>query len=159
MLASFRWNSRGEVWVAAQLALMTLIVLAGALPAGWPGPLRWSARILGLILGGAGIAIAIAASTRLGPSLTMFPRPKAQGELVETGLYGVVRHPIYGAGLLAFGGYGLAATSWPSLALVAVLACFWAGKARREEAWLRERYPQYDAYRRRVRRRFVPGLY
>ncbi len=89
----------------------------------------------------------------------MLPRPKAHGELVETGLYAVVRHPIYGAGLLAFSGYGLAATSWPSLALVGPLALLWAEKAKREEAWLAAQYPGYEAYRRRVRRRFVPGLF
>jgi protein-S-isoprenylcysteine O-methyltransferase Ste14 len=31
-------------------------------------------------------------------------------------------------------------------------------KSRREERWLAERYPGYEAYRRRTRWKFVPGL-
>jgi len=37
------------------------------------------------------------------------------------------------------------------------VAFFWL-KSRREEAWLTERFPGYDAYRRRTRR-FLPGLW
>ncbi len=44
---------------------------------------------------------------------------------------------------------------WPrSLVLAVVLDL----KARREEAWLADRYPDYDAYRAATHR-FVPGLY
>ncbi len=111
------------------------------------------------MLGGAGILAALVAGGRLGRSLTMLPKPRVDGELVETGLYRLVRHPIYGAGLLAFAGYSLATTSWPSLALTGVLALLWEGKSRREEAWLAERYPGYEAYRRKTRRKFLPGIY
>ena len=31
-------------------------------------------------------------------------------------------------------------------------------KSRREEGWLRGRYPEYEAYRQRTRR-FIPGAY
>jgi protein-S-isoprenylcysteine O-methyltransferase Ste14 len=46
------------------------------------------------------------------------------------------------------------------LALVptAVAAVFLELKSRREEAWLAERYTEYDEYRRRVRWRFIPGV-
>ena len=37
-------------------------------------------------------------------------------------------------------------------------AVFFDRKARREERWLRSRFPKYAAYERRVRR-FIPGIY
>ena len=39
------------------------------------------------------------------------------------------------------------------------LGVLWAFKARVEERYLRDRYPEYDAYARRVRFRLVPWLY
>ena len=41
----------------------------------------------------------------------------------------------------------------------ALLALLFDLKARREEAWLMERFPKYAAYRARTPRRFVPWLY
>ena len=56
-------------------------------------------------------------------------------------------------GGLAFAG------SWVALVLTALLAVTWALKAVVEERFLRERYPAYGEYARRVRRRLVPGVY
>jgi protein-S-isoprenylcysteine O-methyltransferase Ste14 len=69
----------------------------------------------------------------------------------------VVRHPIYGAGIVLALGWSLATSPLALLATV-VLALFFELKSRREEAWLEERHPGYDAYRNRVRWRFIPGI-
>ena len=45
------------------------------------------------------------------------------------------------------------------LAPTALLATLFDLKARREEAWLIERFPTYAAYRAGTPRRFVPWLY
>ena len=55
------------------------------------------------------------------------------------------------AGRLADAPLGLAPT--------ALLAVLFDLKARREEAWLIERFPEYVAYRAGTPRRFVPWLY
>ena len=39
-----------------------------------------------------------------------------------------------------------------------LLLLFFDLKSRREEQWLRERYPGYDSYQRRVRK-LIPWLY
>ncbi len=44
------------------------------------------------------------------------------------------------------------------LALAGVVLLFFDAKARREEAWLVEKYSAYAAYRREVRK-LLPGLY
>jgi protein-S-isoprenylcysteine O-methyltransferase Ste14 len=40
-----------------------------------------------------------------------------------------------------------------------LLAAVFDLKSRREEAWLLERFPEYEEYRERTPHRFVPWLY
>jgi protein-S-isoprenylcysteine O-methyltransferase Ste14 len=69
-----------------------------------------------------------------------------------------VRHPIYLGVLLSALGWALLKASVVALGLAIGLAVLLDLKARREEAWLDERYPDYADYARRTRR-FVPGIY
>jgi protein-S-isoprenylcysteine O-methyltransferase Ste14 len=85
----------------------------------------------------------------LGSSLTPFPKPLREGELVETGPYRVLRHPIYVGGFLFFTGLSLAFSAW-GLLLTAVLGVFWVAKARLEERLLLDRFPAYAEYKRRT---------
>jgi protein-S-isoprenylcysteine O-methyltransferase Ste14 len=140
--------------VVVQFALMLAILALGAVPPRWPGWLQ----LLGAALCLGGGAVAVWAARTLGRSLTPFPRPRPEGELVETGPYAWVRHPLYGAGLLFFLGYGLLA-SVPATAAVAALATLWWLKAGVEERYLAAQFPAYEAYRSRVRRRLLPYLF
>jgi protein-S-isoprenylcysteine O-methyltransferase Ste14 len=148
-------TGRGEGWVAAQIALLAAVLLAPPELAGL-GRLPGWLRVVGLALGLIGAAIGLLAFRQLGASLTAFPRPKDDAELVQSGIYTVVRHPIYTSLLLSAIGYALVRRSIPSLALSLALALFLDRKARREEQWLAERYPEYQAYKQRVRGRLLP---
>jgi protein-S-isoprenylcysteine O-methyltransferase Ste14 len=55
-------------------------------------------------------------------------------------------------------GWALVWRSWPALLAALALAPFFDGKARREERWLRQQFPEYVGYENRVRR-FVPWIY
>ena len=112
----------------------------------------------GAVLFLAGAAVVFLAARALGSSLTPFPRPLQEGELVDDGPYAFVRHPVYSGGLLVFGGIPLALSPW-ALAGTGLLAVTWVLKSRVEERFLRARYPPYDAYCERVRFRLVPHLY
>ena len=90
--------------------------------------------------------------------LTPMPKPKEGGELVEGGVYGIVRHPIYGGILLILFGGALATGRLARLGVAIGATGFFEAKARREEVWLVERYPSYRAYRLWVKK-FIPGLY
>lgn len=131
----------------AQFLLMAVILVLGAFPPVWPD---W-VRIAGfpLILGGVGFAIW--SGRTLGSALTPYPLPSEEAMLVERGPYGIVRHPIYVAGLLIFLGYGLL-SSVPATAAVALLAVLWHLKAGVEERYLTDRFTGYAEYARRVRR-------
>jgi protein-S-isoprenylcysteine O-methyltransferase Ste14 len=76
---------------------------------------------------------------------------------VERGVYGLVRHPMYGSVLLLLTGIALLTSLW-ALAPVAALAVLWWLKAAEEERRLDARYPGYAEYRARVRKRFVPWV-
>lgn len=75
-----------------------------------------------------------------------------------SGIYGLVRHPIYAAYLLSYTGYVL---ENPSLRNVALLALSTAGQVVRiaEEERVLVGDPDYRAYRRRVRYRLIPYVY
>ncbi len=151
---------RGEGWVAGQFLLLALLVWLGApglssLP---PSLVGWLRAGAGLAVMGLGAWLILQGFNDLGDSLTPVPRPRSNAQLVETGIYRRLRHPIY-AGLMAgaIGWAGLTA-KLGALLVAVLLAAFLDAKARREEAWLLDRYAGYAEYRRRTKR-FVPGIY
>jgi protein-S-isoprenylcysteine O-methyltransferase Ste14 len=125
----------------------------------WSG--QWhSAWTFGLGLGlfALGGILGICGVIHLGGNRTAYPQPLAGSILVETGVYGVVRHPLYASVILACLGWSGIWSSAPGLVLAVVLTWYLDLKARHEERWLRERYARYDGYARRVKR-YIPFLY
>ena len=86
------------------------------------------------------------------------PRPRADGRLIDTGIYARLRHPIYAGMIFASFGWSVLTGSIGAFVAAFVLAVFLDAKARREEMWLLERYDAYAEYRRRSKR-FLPGIY
>ncbi len=152
---------RGEGWLAAQVLLMAAIGLAGiGILAGAGSWTPWGVAVSasGGLLIVAGLVIDGVAYAGLRSTFSALPRPVANSELVESGIYGRIRHPMY-VGVVAGGiGWGLLTGSFLALILTAVLAVLFDAKARREEAWLVARHPTYRDYRTRTRR-FIPGIY
>lgn len=81
----------------------------------------------------------------------------AQRRLVLTGPYRVVRHPIYSALFLAEACVILENFTWVNLALSLVFLALFVVKTLMEESFLRID-PAYEAYMRKVRYRWIPGL-
>jgi protein-S-isoprenylcysteine O-methyltransferase Ste14 len=65
---------------------------------------------------------------------------------------------MYGGGILVAFGWSALFQSVAGVVLTVALAVFFLLKSRHEERRLAEAYPGYAAYRRRVRRRFLPYL-
>ena len=148
---------RGEGWVALQAVLFVAVIATGSAGPFWAGPARAIGALAGLALIAAGVAL-IAGVVGLRRQLTAFPRPVADGELIEGGAFGLVRHPMYGGLVLLAVGWGLLTASVPTLLCALVLALFFDLKSRREEAWLGEVFPTYAEYRRRTPR-LIPWIY
>jgi protein-S-isoprenylcysteine O-methyltransferase Ste14 len=150
--------SRGGWWVVAQLP-----VLLGAVTL----PLLWGAesfdganvlRLAGAVLAALGALLALAGLAALGRAFTPFPRPRADARLRQSGAYAWVRHPIYGGLVLASLGWSLAWLSAPGFAFGALVLAFFDRKSALEERLLRARFPEYEAYARRVKK-LLPGIY
>ena len=150
---------RGEGWVTGQVILLAAVGVAGVVNRpDWDGTALVVSQGIGVVLAISGVLIGVVGVRDLGASLTPLPHPKGDARLVQGGIYGHVRHPLYAGLVVGALGWALFAASLLALAFSAALAVFLDLKARREEAWLRERYPLYVHYARRVRR-FVPGVY
>ena len=83
----------------------------------------------------------------------------AEQTLVDTGLYGYVRHPMYAGGALMFLFLPVALGSlWGLIpAVIAVLSLVW--RIEFEEEMLLKGMEGYAAYRERVRYKLIPGVY
>lgn len=144
---------RGEGWVLVQGVLLVLVASAGwSLGPDWSGPLQLAGTVVGIVLFAGGLALAVRGVVDLGSAMTPVPKPRKDAHLVDTGIYGVVRHPIYGGVMLAAFGWAIARASAVAVSFAAALALFLLLKSTREEAWLSQRYPGYAAYRARTRR-------
>jgi protein-S-isoprenylcysteine O-methyltransferase Ste14 len=80
-------------------------------------------------------------------------------KVVSTGLYGLVRHPMYVGTLIMMIGTPLALDSyWGLLAIVLALPVL-AARIEDEEKMLRQELDGYDEYTRKVHYRLVPGVW
>lgn len=146
---------RGGQWVAGQVALFAAWAVALAT---FRVSLPVWVVVTGAVLGLVGSALGLAGLRGLGPSLTPYPEPRSGAQLVETGVYGLVRHPIYGGIGIAGTGLGLLVGSIPAAIIGLVLLGFFRVKAAGEERRLVAAWPEYATYRRRVRAALVPWL-
>jgi protein-S-isoprenylcysteine O-methyltransferase Ste14 len=182
-LASLCWMALGVVWIVLQSRAKKTKkresrseILQHVLPAligfwliferfwKWPpierkllpdAPRTW---ILGLALTAMGVALAIWARFSLGRNWSGVVTLKAGHELVGTGLYRRIRHPIYTGILLgAFGTAVIKGHLRGLLGFLVVLAMFYF-KARREENFLRQEFGAgFEEHARRTGM-FLPKL-
>ncbi|MFK7601276.1 methyltransferase family protein [Deinococcus sp. SM5_A1] len=148
-----RFRQRGGDLVAAQFVLIVLVALSGRKRQS-VGGIQKAAGLTLMALGG---AVVVGGGRTLGGNLSALPELLDTSELVTTGLYAQIRHPIY-SGLLALGlGWGILRGSPEALGWTAALAALFHFKSAREEKALLARFPAYAAYRKRTKR-FVPGV-
>ena len=155
-----------DPWVWGQTALFLLIGLAAPLlprhvnlgEADFllnridPAWIRW----LGVAVMTAGAAVVAWGVRSLGRNLTPGTEPLPGAELITSGAYAHVRHPIYAGVVLLLAGYTLAWSNWTLGLVVGVIALqYFQAKAGVEERWLMERFPAYKTYMRHVPRRVL----
>ena len=91
--------TRGGLWVVGQSILMIGVVVLGVLFHG-----QWHNRA-GIVIGAGlfmlGGVVGVAGVRALGTNRTPFPKPLDAATLVQHGIYGLVRHPLYSSVILA----------------------------------------------------------
>jgi protein-S-isoprenylcysteine O-methyltransferase Ste14 len=139
------WSNELRIRVVI-VAVAIVLVRVGALRGQGlsTDPLR---AALGLALFGAGLAFAIWARVHIGRNWGTPMTRKDEPELVTSGPYQLIRHPIY-AGLLAAGVGTAVALEWLWLVAVLLAAVYFLYSALVEERYLASQFPdEYPPYR------------
>jgi protein-S-isoprenylcysteine O-methyltransferase Ste14 len=161
-LVSARLERSAYVWLASALFLVVCAAWQAVPGELWHVGPPWSAILITVQL--AGMVVTLAASRQLdvlalaGIRQALGGRTTAPVGLLETGLYGLVRHPIY---------FGWVLMVWPTPHMTgtrlvfAVISTFYLAVAIPfEERSLRRDFgTDYGTYSRRVRWKMVPFLY
>lgn len=116
-------------------------------------------RYLGLALYVGGNVISLYALRCLGKQYSGYITLQDEHQLVDTGIYAVIRHPIYLRALMVFLGLPLLFRSWLVLPLLLLGAWFVNSRIRREEELLTQAFgDKYRDYSSRTWR-LLPYLY
>lgn len=143
--------------VLSRAAHFVPLIIAGVLLSvdsvpGWLGepwiPQSWEVHALAVALVAIGLLFSVWARIVLGGNWSGSVTLKQHHEIIRTGPYRWIRHPIYTGLVLAFLGSAVARGEWRGvLALALVIAALWR-KWRLEERWLVESFgPAYAEYR------------
>ncbi len=114
--------------------------------------------VIGLVLVFLGLTMAqfvVIQNNYAGATVTV----EADQELVSTGLYGLVRHPMYVGTLVMMLGTPLALDSYWGLVLIAPALLILALRITDEEKALRQELDGYEEYTHKVHYRLVPGVW
>lgn len=148
-------GERGEAYVAAQFGLILCVLIGGVPVIG--EPVRF---LLGpsLLIGGA--LVMVTCINEMGSSMTPWPVPSSKNDkLIDTGVFGYVRHPTYAGVLAACLGLAIVTESANRLILTALLWYALDVKSQFEESKLAERFPDdYKTYQNKVKGKFVPHI-
>jgi protein-S-isoprenylcysteine O-methyltransferase Ste14 len=142
--------------VALVVVVLVLLRLAGSragLLENWHPNVNTNetAGLVGTIICALGVALAIWARASLGTNWGMPMAHKANPELITSGPYAYLRHPIYTGLMLAMLGPAIAVSVLWGIWLV-VLGGYFVYAALKEEKRMMEQFPtQYPAYRERTR--------
>lgn len=145
---------RGRIPWSRELRIRALIVVivvvlvrVGVFRGDGLSTVSWRSA-LGLGLFALGLAFAIWARVHIGRNWGTPMTEKVEPELVTSGPYHLVRHPIY-SGILVAGVGTAVALSWRWLIAVGLVGVYFLYSATVEERFLSEQFPDtYEAYRR-----------
>ncbi len=114
-------------------------------------------RYPGAVISIMGFLIILIAIIQLNKNLTPFPTPIDKGNLIKTGLYKYIRHPIYTGIFLATIGLALFNNSLWQICIAVTLLILFYFKSSYEESLLLKKYDDYKKYKETTNR-FFPFL-
>lgn len=141
-----------------QLCFFAMLIVGGLdRRFGWSQMPTWLC-VVGIVLTAAGLILAIwvvVQNSWAAATITI----EAGQELVSTGLYGVVRHPMYSGALLMALAMPLGLGSYWALIAGLLAAVSLVVRILDEEVLLHDELAGYGEYARQVRYRMLPGLW
>ena len=145
------------------LAFSGLMFIAGFVAAGLDFRFGWSVMPRWVVIAASVLFLAAyglyAEVMRENAYLSRTIQVQEGQKVVDTGLYGIVRHPMYTATLLLFLVMPLVLGSWYALIPFAYYPAIIIVRLKDEEELLTRQLPGYAAYKKKVRYRLIPGLW
>ncbi|MFA6468559.1 MAG: isoprenylcysteine carboxylmethyltransferase family protein [Bacteroidota bacterium] len=115
-------------------------------------------QIVGAILSLLSIPMGVSVFTNIGKNITDTVETRKHHQLVTSGIYRYIRHPLYTTGILFFVGLGMLSSNWLILLLsMAVLISLSIRTVIEEEKLIQEFGDQYTQYARQTGK-FFPKL-
>ncbi|MBP3409466.1 MAG: isoprenylcysteine carboxylmethyltransferase family protein [Clostridia bacterium] len=159
-----RLNSReGETAQKKVVGLAAMVFLLGFIAAGLDFRFGWT-HVPGWIVAIASVLFLAsygmyAEVMRENAYLSRTVEVQAEQKVIDTGLYGIVRHPMYAASVLMFMSMPLVLGSWVSLLVFLVYPILIVMRIRNEEQVLLAGLEGYAAYREKVKYSLIPFIW
>lgn len=145
-------------WIRVTAAIVIILILhffsigsfnGGLLSQHWSPNGNPMLAIIGPMLCILGIALAIWARVHLGRNWSSYPTLKENHELVTSGPYALIRHPIYTGVILA--AIGTTLVSWPWTIVLVSISIMFVWRVNVEEKLMMRQFPsEYPAYKKRT---------
>lgn len=152
----------GRMGQLLPMAAAYTLMFSYAAHRGWLGmrfiPRSVELEIVGAILTVAGLAVAIWARLRLGANWSAQVSIRANHELIRTGPYRWIRHPIYTGMLIGLAGTALVLGENRGIVSFAIAAASFYFKARKEENFLAQEFGSRFQEHRQHTGMFLPRL-
>lgn len=153
-------NSREQSLV---VKLSGLMFLAGFILAGLGYRFRWYVLPTGVVIGAAVVFliayILYAEVLRENTYLSRTIEVQKDQRVIDTGLYGVVRHPMYGVTLILFLSMPIVLGSVYSFLIFLAYPFIIAKRIKHEEAFLEQELDGYREYKQKVKYRLIPFIW
>lgn len=145
------------------VAFSALIFLVGFILAGLDFRFAWTKIPLPIVIAGAVILLASYALygvvMKQNEYLSRIIEVQEGQKVIDTGLYGIVRHPMYTATIFLFLSIPIVLSSWVSLAVFALYPVVIVVRVLNEEKVLAEGLPGYVEYMKKVKYRLIPFVW
>ena len=159
-------QSQQKPWDKALLVVVFVLCLAMFIVAGLDA-VRYRTSNMPLwleVTGAAGIALGIyifhvVMRTNSYATAVVRIQNERGHQVISTGPYAFVRHPMYSGAILYFLGIALLLGSWYAVGIAVALIALFGLRAVWEEQTLIDELPGYAAYAERVRYRLIPGIW
>jgi protein-S-isoprenylcysteine O-methyltransferase Ste14 len=149
-------------WLLGVLLAFSILLMLFLPYADRRGVWIWHAvwpRYAGLSMCAVGGLVRLAALERLGPQFSAYVTLQPEHELVQEGIYGSIRHPLYLSLLLVPAGIAMVFASLLALPIFATSVIFVADRIRQEENLLGEVFgAKFREYQERTKM-LVPGVW
>ena len=145
------------------VALSGLLFIAGFVVAGLDYRFGWS-RVPTWVVIVASVVLLVAYALyievmRENVYLSRTVKVEENQKVVDSGLYGIVRHPMYAVTIWLFGAIPLVLASWWSLLCFLPYAAVMVVRIKNEEALLSAELEGYEEYKKRVKYRLIPFIW